>query len=378
MQLLTDLFAHNVALHPDVVAIDVPPGRERAHRQLTTYAQLDRAATEVARAVGEHLAKYSGHSHENESIVAVLLPRETASLYASQLGVLRAGAAFTCLDPLFPNDHIRAVLVDADARVILTDAAGAVRLAAADLAVDRFVIDVAALTDAARSHANTPTPSTTQQTTSTITPLKEFTTAAQPKSASPLQTTFAFMSPAVSEITPPTTSASTPQISSAITPPPTSTFTAPTIHPRSLAYVIYTSGTTGKPKGVMIEHHSVANLVNADKARYGLDHTDRVAQFSSPAYDSSIEETWLAFAVGATLVLLDDETVRLGPDLIPWLNNERISVFCPPPTLLRTTGCQNPRQALPNVKLVYVGGEALPQDLADLWSDGRWLELYLA
>ena len=366
MQLLTDIFAHNVALHPDVVAIDVPPGRERAHRQLTTYAQLDRAAAEVARAVGEHLAKYSGHSHENESIVAVLLPRETASLYASQLGVSRAGAAFTCLDPLFPNDHIRAVLVDADARVILTDAAGAARLAAADLVGDRFVIDVAALTDAARSHANTPTPSTTQQTTSTITPLKEFTTTTQPKSASPLQTTFAFMSPPVSEIAP--------QTSSAITPPPTSTFTPPTIHPRSLAYVIYTSGTTGKPKGVMIEHHSVANLVNADKARYGLDHTDRVAQFSSPAYDSSIEETWLAFAVGATLVLLDDETVRLGPDLIPWLNHERISVFCPPPTLLRTTGCENPRQALPNVKLVFVGGEALPQDLSDLWSDGRWLE----
>ena len=303
MQLLTDLFAHNVALHPDVVAIDVPPGRERAHRQLTTYAQLDRAASDVARAVGERHAKYSGpvhtkHAQENESIVAVLLPRETASLYASQLGVLRAGAAFTCLDPLFPNDHIRAVLVDADARVILTDAAGVARLTAADLVGDRFVIDVAALTDAARSHANTPSSSTTQQTTSTITPLKEFTTTTQPKSASPLQTTFAFMSPPVSEIAPPTTSASTPQTSSAITPPPTSTVAPPTIHPRSLAYVIYTSGTTGKPKGVMIEHHSVANLVNADKARYGLDHTDRVAQFSSPAYDSSIEETWLAFAVG--------------------------------------------------------------------------------
>jgi non-ribosomal peptide synthetase-like protein len=347
MQLLTDIFAHNVALHPDVVAIDVPPGRERAHRQLTTYAQLDRAAAEVARAVGEHLAKYSGHSHENESIVAVLLPRETASLYASQLGVSRAGAAFTCLDPLFPNDHIRAVLVDADARVILTDAAGAARLAAADLVGDRFVIDVAALTDAARSAS----------------PHSQATSAALQTKG---QTTFAFMSPTdrapASTTTPPTTSAST------------STFTPPTIDPRSLAYVIYTSGTTGKPKGVMIEHHSVANLVNADKARYGLDHTDRVAQFSSPAYDSSIEETWLAFAVGATLVLLDDETVRLGPDLIPWLNNERISVFCPPPTLLRTTGCENPRQALPNVKLVFVGGEALPQDLSDLWSDGRWLE----
>ena len=31
--------------------------------------------------------------------------------------------------------------------------------------------------------------------------------------------------------------------------------------PASLAYVIYTSGTTGRPKGVMIEHRSIANLV---------------------------------------------------------------------------------------------------------------------
>jgi non-ribosomal peptide synthetase-like protein len=372
MQLLTDLFAHNVALHPDVVAIDVPPGRERAHRQLTTYAQLDRAASDVARAVSEGIAKYSGHVHtkyaqENESIVAVLLPRETASLYASQLGVLRAGAAFTCLDPLFPNDHIRAVLVDADARVILTDAAGVARLAAADLAVDRLVIDVDAITHAAHSAS---TPSQVNLSASSVATKKTSISNASKEFTPTGQTTFAFMSPTECAPASPTSSAITPQTTS----PPTSTFTPPTIHPRSLAYVIYTSGTTGKPKGVMIEHHSVANLVNADKARYGLDHTDRVAQFSSPAYDSSIEETWLAFAVGATLVLLDDETVRLGPDLIPWLNNERISVFCPPPTLLRTTGCENPRQALPNVKLVYVGGEALPQDLADLWSDGRWLE----
>jgi hypothetical protein len=44
----------------------------------------------------------------------------------------------------------------------------------------------------------------------------------------------------------------------------------------------------------------------------------RAMQFA-PAYDSSLEESWLAFAVGATLVPLDDETVRLGPDLVPWL-----------------------------------------------------------
>ena len=33
----------------------------------------------------------------------------------------------------------------------------------------------------------------------------------------------------------------------------------------NLAYIIYTSGTTGKPKGVMIEHHSVVNLIGCMK-----------------------------------------------------------------------------------------------------------------
>jgi len=141
-----------------------------------------------------------------------------------------------------------------------------------------------------------------------------------------------------------------------------------------LAYVIYTSGTTGRPKGVEITHRSIVNLVESDLDRFRLTPFDRVAQCSSPAYDSSIEETWLALAAGATLVPLDDETVRLGPDLIPWLAGERITVFCPPPTLLRATGCDDPERALPELRLLYVGGESLPGDLADRWAAGRWME----
>lgn len=145
------------------------------------------------------------------------------------------------------------------------------------------------------------------------------------------------------------------------------------LSPNSLAYIIYTSGTTGLPKGVMIEHAGICNLVRSDLAEFSLTTEDRVAQNSSPAYDSSLEEIWLAFAAGATLVVMDEEVVRLGPDLVPWLQRERITVLCPTPTLLRTTGCYEPDSALSDLSLVYVGGEALPVDIAERWARGRRL-----
>ncbi|MEY5032013.1 MAG: hypothetical protein RL354_1044, partial [Planctomycetota bacterium] len=151
-------------------------------------------------------------------------------------------------------------------------------------------------------------------------------------------------------------------------------FRRPHIAPTSLAYVIYTSGTTGKPKGVEVEHRSILNLVYGDVEAFGLGARERVAQGSSASYDSSIEEIWLAWAVGGAVVVMDDETARLGPDLLPWLVRRRITVLCPPPTLLRTLACGDPQAALPELRLLYVGGEALPPDLADLWSRGRRLE----
>ncbi len=141
-----------------------------------------------------------------------------------------------------------------------------------------------------------------------------------------------------------------------------------------LAYVIFTSGTTGAPKGVEIEHRSVVRLVDGDRQEFGIGPGDRVAQCSSGAYDSSVEEVWLALASGATLVPIDDETLRGGPDLAEFLRRERITVFCPPPTLLRSLGCVDPARELPHIRVVYVGGEQLPQDIADAWSVGRRLE----
>ena len=66
----------------------------------------------------------------------------------------------------------------------------------------------------------------------------------------------------------------------------------------SLAYLIYTSGTTGKPKGVLVEHHSVSRLV-INTNYFSLDSNDRVLKTSSMLFDASTLEVWGPLLNGA-------------------------------------------------------------------------------
>lgn len=294
---LHEFFDRAARRWPERVAIEVPSGNGHPRRRTITYAELRRQSDALAHLLSPFIG--------DESVVAIMAIRNSECLYVSQLAVLKTGAAYTCVDPAFPDEQVRDILQDSQPVALLTDAAGWARASDADFAVPRM-FNIAECIERVRGLADPP----------------------------PLESR---------------------------------------VRPTSLAYIIYTSGTTGRPKGVMIEHRSIANLVSADLEEFGLTPEDRVAQSSSAAYDSSLEELWLALAAGATVVVLDDEAARLGPDLIRWLRDERITVLCPSPTLLRTMGCDDPMKALPDLHFVYVGGEALPQDVADRWSRGRHL-----
>ncbi|MDX2086241.1 MAG: amino acid adenylation domain-containing protein [Kofleriaceae bacterium] len=74
-----------------------------------------------------------------------------------------------------------------------------------------------------------------------------------------------------------------------------------------LAYVIYTSGSTGRPKGVQIEHRQIVNLVTGSGAVEGIVPTDRILQFSSIAFDSSVEELFTPLVHGAAMVLRGED-----------------------------------------------------------------------
>lgn len=73
--------------------------------------------------------------------------------------------------------------------------------------------------------------------------------------------------------------------------------------PSNLAYVIYTSGSTGLPKGVMVEHHTVSNLVDWHCQAFNLQAGSHTASVAGFGFDAMAWEIWPALCVGATLHL---------------------------------------------------------------------------
>ncbi len=74
-------------------------------------------------------------------------------------------------------------------------------------------------------------------------------------------------------------------------------------NPSDLAYVIYTSGSTGDPKGVMVEHKSVANIVLSIKEMYAHKVGDRLIAQSPITFDSSVVPLFAMLCTGGTVIL---------------------------------------------------------------------------
>ncbi len=133
--------------------------------------------------------------------------------------------------------------------------------------------------------------------------------------------------------------------------------------PESIAYVIYTSGTTGLPKGVLIPHRSICHLVRAEQALFQATPQDRVVQGFSVAFDASLEELWLAWAAGAALVPVPEETMK-APDALPgFLSENQVTVFSTVPTLLSLLAA-----TVPSLRLLILGGEVCPPELLAKWA----------
>jgi amino acid adenylation domain-containing protein len=138
-------------------------------------------------------------------------------------------------------------------------------------------------------------------------------------------------------------------------------------HSDNLAYVIYTSGSTGQPKGVLIEHRGVCNLVCEHATAFEVSSASRVLQFASLSFDASVCEILTTLTSGAQLILVDRERLISPEEILRALKENLISVVTLPPTIWAAL----PEDSLPDLKTAVTAGEACRPEIAAKWSPGR-------
>ena len=151
-----------------------------------------------------------------------------------------------------------------------------------------------------------------------------------------------------------------------------------------LAYVVYTSGSTGKPKGVMIDHGALRAFVDAATPLVSAGPGERMLQFSSLAFDASVEEIFTTLTRGGALVLRDEEMLASPEDFLAACARAGVTVVDLPTNFWRMLAREwSPAHRLwpEELRLVVVGGDRLPADEVRQWfaktpEDVRLLNTY--
>ncbi len=295
-----------------------------------SYRELDRRANRLA-----HTLLANGPLPPDTPVA--LVAQRDAGLLTGMLAILRAGGAYVPVDPDFPAERVRLML----------DASGC-----------RHVLASAALMD------DLPTPAGTR-----ILNLD-----------------------AIDETMP---------------------VTAPhcAITPERLAYIIFTSGSTGTPKGAMLSHRNAAAFFAGLPQAFGFAPGQRILGVTTVSFDIAGLELIGALCCGMTVVLASAEQAREPALLLELVEREKVDVVQMTPTRLkmlldvlpspaggRGAGGEGARKvkgldahphpnplppagegALSGIKILLVGGEALPQTLADqllTWSRTRVYNVY--
>ncbi|MDQ2707845.1 MAG: AMP-binding protein [Actinomycetota bacterium] len=139
-----------------------------------------------------------------------------------------------------------------------------------------------------------------------------------------------------------------------------------------LAYISYAS-VSGRAEGVAIDHPSICNFVKVAAEVYGIRPRDRVYQGLPIALDFSVEEVWVPWVCGATLVPKPPGPSLLGPELDAFLRARQVTALCCVPDMLATL-----EQELPELRFVLMCGKDCPPDLIARWlrPGRRFLNVY--
>jgi len=139
--------------------------------------------------------------------------------------------------------------------------------------------------------------------------------------------------------------------------------------PDDLAYVLYTSGTSGDPKGVMVSHRSVANVVADCNARFGVGPGDRFMAISAFSFDLSVYDVFGALSAGAALVMVDADRAADPAHWLEQCDRFGVTIWNSVPAIVRLLAEQATQEGsgqLAALRLVMMSGDRIPAPLPAL------------
>ncbi|RMT79636.1 non-ribosomal peptide synthetase [Pseudomonas viridiflava] len=242
-----------------------------------TYAELNNAANRLA----HHLI---GLGVKPDERIALCLSRGPGRL-VGMLAILKAGAAYVPVDPVYPPDRIAFLLEDSAPRAVMTEDS------TAHLVGDVFQVNLDHSTWHEAPEGN-------------------------------------------------------PHVAG--------------LREGNLAYVIYTSGSTGQPKGVMVEHRTLTNLVQWHCQAFDLQVGSRTSSMAGFGFDAMAWEVWPTLYAGGVLHLPPaDVSNEFVDELLDWWLEQPLQVsFLPTPVAEQAFG--RARQH-PTLRTLLTGGDRLRQ-----------------
>ncbi|TYQ29821.1 non-ribosomal peptide synthetase [Pseudanabaena sp. UWO310] len=144
----------------------------------------------------------------------------------------------------------------------------------------------------------------------------------------------------------------------------------PLQNPDDLAYVIYTSGSTGLPKGVMITHRNVANVIVYTNQNYQVTHRDRILALTALNHDLSVYDIFGMLSAGGAIVLPDARSLKDPHHWADLIETQQVTLWNSVPAMMEMlVNAISDRAAsatsnlASNLRLAILGGDWFPVSL---------------
>lgn len=134
-------------------------------------------------------------------------------------------------------------------------------------------------------------------------------------------------------------------------------------------YAIFTSGSTGVPKGVLVSHRSVIDLVEQFTDTFSFPELPIFGNQAPLDFDVSVKDIYCSMKLGGTVQLLPKKLFSMPAQLIPYLNDRKVNVIIWAVSAMRIVSNYSlfEIEKLKYLKLAMFSGEVMPIKTLNDW-----------